>query len=119
MADGNLLRLGGACGLLAVAAMVPANLVGYPGAPGSLMEAQTCFEAGPGMFVFSNGVLPLLHIFFLLFLGVLYGMLRSAAGEDNLQKISADRAFSFLLWVESFYTALSDGGLHGVTRELI
>jgi hypothetical protein len=34
------------------------------------------------MFVFFNGVLPLFHIFFfLLFLGVLYGMLRSVGGE--------------------------------------
>ncbi len=84
MADGNLLRLGGVSGLLAVVAMVPAYLVGYPDAPGSLLEAQTYFEAGAGMFVFSNGVLPLFHIFFfLLFLGVLYGMLRSAGGEDR------------------------------------
>jgi hypothetical protein len=81
MADGNLLRLGDVSGLLAVVAMVPAYLVGYPDAPGSLLEAQTYFEAGAGMFVFSNGVLPLFHIFFLLFLGVLYGMLRSAGGE--------------------------------------
>jgi hypothetical protein len=84
MADGNLLRLGGVSGLLAVVAMIPAYLVGYPDAPGSLLEAQTYFEAGPGMFVMSNGVLPLFHIFFfLLFLGVLYGMLKSAGGEDR------------------------------------
>jgi hypothetical protein len=82
MADGNLLRLGGISGLLAVVAMIPAYLVGYPGAPGSLLEAQTYFEAGSGMFVFYNGVLPLFHVFFfILFLGVLYGMLRSAGGE--------------------------------------
>jgi hypothetical protein len=81
MADGNVLRLGGVSGLLAVVAMIPAYLVGYPDAPGSLLEAQTYFEAGTGMFVLSNGVLPLFHIFFLLFLGVLYGMLRSAGGE--------------------------------------
>jgi hypothetical protein len=31
-----------------------------------------------GTFVFFNGVLPLLHIFFILFLGVLYGLLRGA-----------------------------------------
>jgi hypothetical protein len=82
MADGNLLRLGGVSGLLAVVSMIPAYLVGYPDAPGSLLEAQTYFDAESGMFVFSNGILPLFHIFFfLLFLGVLYGMLRSAAGE--------------------------------------
>jgi hypothetical protein len=82
MADGYLLRVGGISGLLAVVAMIPAYLVGYPGAPGSLLEAQTYFEAGSGMFVFYNGVLPLFHVFFfILFLGVLYGMLRSAGGE--------------------------------------
>src|SRR5215203_2528269 len=82
MADGNVLRLGGVSGLLAVVSMIPAYLVGYPGAPGSLLEAQTYFDAESGMFVFSNGVLPLFHVFFfLLFLGVLYGMLRSAGGE--------------------------------------
>jgi hypothetical protein len=82
MADGNLLRLGGVSGLLAVVSMIPAYLVGYPDAPGSLLEAQTYFDAESGMFVFANGVLPLFHVFFfLLFLGVLYGMLRSAGSE--------------------------------------
>ena len=77
-----MLRLGGFSGLLAVVSMIPAYLVGYPGAPGSLLEAQTYFDAESGMFVFSNGVLPLFHVFFfLLFLGVLYGLLRSAGGE--------------------------------------
>jgi hypothetical protein len=84
MADGNPLRLGGFSGLLAVVSMIPAYLVGYPDAPGSLLEAQTYFDAESGTFVFSNGVLPLFHIFFfLLFLGVLYGMLRSAGGESR------------------------------------
>ena len=82
MADGDLVRLGGVSGLLAVVAMIPAYLVGYPDAPGSPLEAQSYFTGGLGTFVFSNGVLPLFHVFFfLLFLGVLYGMLRSAGGE--------------------------------------
>src|SRR5215208_4737465 len=84
MADGNLLRLGGVSGLLAVVSMIPAYLVGYPDAPGSLLEAQAYFDAESDMFVFSNGVLPIFHIFFfLLFLGVLYGMLRSAGGQPR------------------------------------
>ena len=82
MADGNLLRLGGVSGLLAVVSMIPAYLVGYPDAPG-LLEAQTYFDAESGMFVFSNGILPSSTFFFLLFLGVLYGMLRSAGGEGR------------------------------------
>ena len=80
MADGNLVRLGGVFGLLAVVAMIPAYLVGYPDAPASSAEAGTYFGAGIDTFVLANGVLPLLHVFFfLLFLGVLYGVLRSAA----------------------------------------
>src|SRR5918997_4325885 len=80
MSDGNLARLGGVFGLLAVVAMIPAYLVGHPDAPASSAEAGTYFGAGIGTFVFSNGVLPLLHVFFfLLFLGVLYGVLRSTA----------------------------------------
>jgi hypothetical protein len=76
------LRLGGIFGLLAVVVMIPAYLVGHPDAPGSPQEASAYFEAGIGTFVFSNGVLPLFHVFFfILFLGVLYGVLRGA-GDD-------------------------------------
>ncbi len=83
MTEGNLVRLGGVFGLLAVVTMIPAYLVGYPDAPGSPVEAQAYFTAGVDAFVFSNGVLPLFHFFFfLLFLGVLYGVLRRGAGED-------------------------------------
>jgi hypothetical protein len=76
------LRLGGIFGLLAVVLMIPAYLVGHPDAPGSAQEASGYFEAGIGTFVFSNGVLPLFHVFFFIFfLGVLYGVLRGA-GDD-------------------------------------
>jgi hypothetical protein len=76
------LRLGGIFGLLAVVVMIPAYLVGHPDAPGSPQEASAYFEAGIGTFVFSNGVLPLFHVFFFIFfLGVLYGVLRGA-GDD-------------------------------------
>ena len=86
MADGNLVRLGGIFGLVSVVAMIPAYLVGYPDAPSSPEEAGSYFEEGLGTFVFSNGVLPLFHIFFfILFLGVLYGLLRGAEedGDDR------------------------------------
>lgn len=81
MSDGSWVRLGGVFGLLAVVVMIPAYLVGSPDAPGSPAEADSYFGAGSGTFVFSNGVLPLLHVFFFIFfLGVLYGLLRSAEG---------------------------------------
>jgi len=76
-------RLGGIFGLLAVVVMIPAYLVGHPDAPGSPQEASAYFGAGLGTFVFSNGVLPLFHVFFFIFfLGVLYGVLRGA-GDDT------------------------------------
>src|SRR4028118_2373496 len=79
MPNRNLVRLGGVFGLLAVVAMIPAYLVGTPDTPGSPAAASSYFEAGLDTFVFSNGVLPLFHVFFfILFLGVLYGVLRSA-----------------------------------------
>src|SRR5918998_6819055 len=78
----NLVRLGGIFGVLAVIAMIPAHLVGHPDAPGSPVEAQAYFEAGGRAFVFFNGVVPLFHVFFfILFLGVLYGVLRSAGND--------------------------------------
>jgi hypothetical protein len=71
--------------LLAVVAMIPAYLVGYPDAASSPTEANSYFDAGSGTFVFFNGVLPIFHVFFfILFLGVLYGVLRQS--EDDTQR---------------------------------
>lgn len=78
--DGRtLVRLGGIFGLLAVVVMIPAYLVGSPDTPGSPQQASSYYEAGLDAFVFSNGVLPLFHVFFfILFLGVLHEVLKSA-----------------------------------------
>src|SRR5215207_4750838 len=84
MADGNLVRLGGVFGLLAVVANIPGYLVGYPDAASSPAEAGSYLDSGFGTFVFYNGVLPLFHsFFFVLFLGVLYGMLRHALDDAH------------------------------------
>ncbi len=85
MADGNLVRLGGVFGLLAVVANIPGYLVGYPAAASSLLAGDGSYlDAGLGTFVFANGVLPLFHsLFFVLFLGVLYGMLRHALDDAH------------------------------------
>jgi uncharacterized membrane protein len=87
MADGNLVHLGGIFGLVSVVAVIPAYLVGYPDAPGSPEAAGSYFESGLGTFVFSNGVLPPFHVFFLvLFLGVLYGLLRGAQEDGDREQ---------------------------------
>jgi hypothetical protein len=82
------------------------------------LEAQTYFDAESGIFVFSNGVLPLFHVFFfLLFLGVLYGMLRSAGGEarrvaEGLSAVALAGGIVFAtlsaagFTVETFYPAV-------------
>ena len=83
--DGNLVRLGGLFGLVSALVMIPAYLVGTPDAPGSLAQANSYFDAGPGAFLLFNGVLPLFHVFFFLwFLGVLRGVLRGAEGEGGV-----------------------------------
>lgn len=90
MAEVNFARLGGICGLLAVLCIVPAYLIGYPDAPGSLAEANVYFTDRLDEFVLYNGVLAIFHVFFfLLFLGVLVGMLREAEGTGSVLSSAA------------------------------
>jgi hypothetical protein len=85
MAYGNLVRLGGIFGLIVVVTRIPDHLIGYPDSPASPEEAESYFASEVGMFVFFNGVLLLFSIFFLvLFVGVLYGVLRRA--EESTQR---------------------------------
>jgi hypothetical protein len=85
VANGNLVRLGGVFGLLAVLARIPGHLIGHPDSPGSSAKAGSYFAIGNGAFVLFNGVFLLFSIFFLvLFLGVLYGVLRLA--EEGAQR---------------------------------
>ena len=110
--NGNLVRLGGLFGLLSVVAMIPAYLVGYPDAPGSPVEARAYFEAGLDLFVVSNGVLPLFHVFFfLLFLGVLYGVLGSAGDSDR--RVGEGLPAAALAGGIVFATLSAASGVHG------
>ncbi len=85
MANGTLVRLGGIFGLLAVVARIPGHLIGYPDSPDSPEEATSYFANEVSMFVLFNGVLLLFSIFFLvLFVGVLYGLLRRT--EESAQR---------------------------------
>src|SRR4028119_1636829 len=84
MVNANLLRVGGIAGLLCVVVMIPAYLVGSPDLPASTEQANLYFGSELGRFVFSNGALPILHVFFLLiFLRALRGLLASAEGEGG------------------------------------
>jgi len=85
MVNTNLLRVGGIAGLLCVVVMIPAYLVGSPDRPGSTEQASLYFGSELGRFVFSNGTLPIFHVFFfLIFLGALRGLLASAEGEGGI-----------------------------------
>lgn len=76
-------RIGGALGLLAAFAVIPAYLVGTPDTPRRREEAVEYYEDGES-FVTANGTLPLLHILLgLAFLGVLVALLRQAAGPTG------------------------------------
>ena len=73
--------------MLAVVVRIPGHLIGYPDSPASPEEANSYFATEVSMFVLFNGVLLLFSIFFfflVLFLGVLYGVLRRA--EESAQR---------------------------------
>jgi hypothetical protein len=71
--------------LVAVVARIPGHLIGYPDSPASPEEANSYFATEVSIPMLFNGVLLLFSIFFLvLFLGVLYGVLRRA--EESAQR---------------------------------
>jgi hypothetical protein len=87
-------RIGGACGVLAAVAMIPAYVVGTPDQPRTPEEAAGYYESA-SWFVTANGALPMLHVLLgLAFLGVLVQVLRQAAGPSG-----------------AVYLALAGGGL--------
>lgn len=87
MAREGLARLGGICGLLYVILMIPAYVVGYPDAPtpaSATLEVIEYFGASPETFVLANGTLAVFSTFFFLwFLGVLHGVLRTSEGAER------------------------------------
>jgi hypothetical protein len=73
-------RIGGAFGILAVLAMIPALMAGTPDAPHTPDEARHYYDSGSA-FVTNNGMVPLLHILFgIVFVGALTSMLIRAVG---------------------------------------
>jgi hypothetical protein len=87
MAYGRVLRLGGISGILFVALLIPAYVVGYPDAPtrtASAEEVVGYFNDRLAGFLIGNGVVAIFATFFFLwFLGVLHGMLRRAEDEGG------------------------------------
>ena len=84
MENSGLVRLGGLAGLLSAIVMIPAYLVGYPDAPATAAEADIYFGSSLGRFVLANGTLPVFHVFFfVIFIGVLRGVLARAEGEGG------------------------------------
>jgi hypothetical protein len=76
-------RLAGIAGILSVLVMIPAYVVGTPDRPSSLAEADRYF-ADSAAFVVANGTVPVLHVFFFLFLlGGLVTWLRTAEDEPT------------------------------------
>ncbi|MCA1718123.1 MAG: hypothetical protein LC781_15325 [Actinobacteria bacterium] len=84
---GNAARIGGLGGILYVLLFVPAYIVGYPDAPDRASTDQGVFDyfaEGAGTFLFFNGTLSILALFFLLwFLGALHSVLQSAEGNEE------------------------------------
>jgi hypothetical protein len=82
-----LVRLGGVCGILFVILLVPGVLVARPDVPDASLSAQQVldyFADKQGALLIGNGLSFIFAAFFFLwFLGVLHGMLRSAEGEQS------------------------------------
>ena len=82
-----LVRLGGVCGILFVILLVPGVLVARPDVPDAKLGAQQVldyFGDKQGALLIGNGLSFIFAAFFFLwFLGVLHGVLRSAEGEHS------------------------------------
>ena len=82
-----LVRLGGVCGILFVILLVPGVLVARPDVPDAKLGAQQVldyFDDKQGALLIGNGLSFIFAAFFFLwFLGVLHGVLRSAEGEHS------------------------------------
>ncbi len=82
-------RLAGIAGVLSALVMIPAYVVGTPDRPVSVAEADRYF-ADSAAFVLANGAVPVLHVFFFLFLlGGLVTWLRSAETQPTAGPMTA------------------------------
>ncbi|HEY0129706.1 MAG TPA: hypothetical protein VGB40_11110 [Rubrobacteraceae bacterium] len=116
---GRAARLGGIGGILYVVLFIPAYIVGSPDAPNRASTDQGVFDyfaEGVGAFLFFNGVLTIFALFFLLwFLGALYGVLRSAEGEEEGGWLSSAALVGGIVFATLSYAGVAVEIVHPAT----
>ena len=116
---GRAARLGGIGGILYVVRVIPAYIVGSPDAPNRASTDQGVFDyfaEGLGAFLFFNGVLTIFALFFLLwFLGALYGVLRSAEGEEEGGWLSSAALVGGIVFATLSYAGVAVEIVHPAT----
>jgi hypothetical protein len=116
---GRAARLGGIGGILYVVLFIPAYVVGSPDAPNRASTDQGVFDyfaEGIGAFLFFNGVLTIFALFFLLwFLGALYGVLRSAEGDEEGGWLSSAALVGGIIFATLSYAGVAVEIVHPAT----
>jgi hypothetical protein len=102
-----------------VVLFIPAYIVGSPDAPNRASTDQGVFDyfaEGVGAFLFFNGVLTIFALFFLLwFLGALYGVLRSAEGEEEGGWLSSAALVGGIVFATLSYAGVAVEIVHPAT----
>jgi hypothetical protein len=102
-----------------VVLFIPAYIVGSPDAPNRASTDQGVFDyfaEGVGAFLFFNGVLTIFALFFLLwFLGALYGVLRSAEGDEEGGWLSSAALVGGIVFATLSYAGVAVEIVHPAT----